>query len=161
MFSFSRSFKGEKITGTDPRVQVTSEPDQDMYRLTIRNVGLGDEGVYEVEASNNLGVASAIARLKVHRKLSLVFIYYSLSYVHTIFSYIFSLVCVPEMNFVRVQSFLMELSSPVFHSSAAFRPQYYRKCSLFPFSTPSSLPLFGFVLRFPRFTYPGNVVWSQ
>ncbi|KAI5708872.1 hypothetical protein M8J76_005116 [Diaphorina citri] len=61
------SFKGEKITGTDPRVQVTSEPDQDMYRLTIRNVGLGDEGVYEVEASNNLGVASAIARLKVHR----------------------------------------------------------------------------------------------
>ncbi|KAI5693209.1 hypothetical protein M8J75_011082 [Diaphorina citri] len=63
------SFKGEKITGTDPRVQVTSEPDQDMYRLTIRNVGLGDEGVYEVEASNNLGVASAIARLKVHRQM--------------------------------------------------------------------------------------------
>uniref|UniRef100_A0A8D8X7L0 Muscle M-line assembly protein unc-89 n=1 Tax=Cacopsylla melanoneura TaxID=428564 RepID=A0A8D8X7L0_9HEMI len=61
------SFKGEKLCGTDPRVQITSDPDKDMYRVTIRNVGLGDEGVYEVEASNNLGVASALARLKVHR----------------------------------------------------------------------------------------------
>lgn len=87
------------------------EINAEIYKLTINNIGLGDDGIYVVSASNNQGDSSQQAKLTVHSKCSRKICYlffidflYNIQYVYN------SLFLIVTISFIaEVPSFVKNL----------------------------------------------------
>ncbi|XP_049802567.1 obscurin isoform X3 [Schistocerca nitens] len=56
---------GEKLSSSD-HTTISENVEKEVYKLEIKNIGLGDDGVYVVTASNSQGERSQQAKLTVH-----------------------------------------------------------------------------------------------
>ncbi|XP_049949485.1 obscurin isoform X3 [Schistocerca serialis cubense] len=56
---------GEKLSSSDHTI-ISENVEKEVYKLEIKNIGLGDDGVYVVTASNSQGERSQQAKLTVH-----------------------------------------------------------------------------------------------
>lgn len=59
---------GGKDVKLDDRVYTENDTQKEVYKLLVKNVGTADEKTYTVKATNNVGEATAQAKLLVHSK---------------------------------------------------------------------------------------------
>ncbi|XP_046661140.1 obscurin isoform X2 [Homalodisca vitripennis] len=57
---------GSKVVANNDHSIIENDTVAEVYKLTLKNLGTDDEGVYTVKASNNVGESSAQAKLTVH-----------------------------------------------------------------------------------------------
>uniref|UniRef100_A0A1B6FN80 Obscurin n=1 Tax=Cuerna arida TaxID=1464854 RepID=A0A1B6FN80_9HEMI len=57
---------GTKVVANNDHSIIENDTVAEVYKLTLKNLGTDDEGVYTVKASNNVGESSAQAKLTVH-----------------------------------------------------------------------------------------------
>ena len=66
---YFRSKDGEKIQNTE-HTKISGDVVKEIYKLYISNIGLGDDGLYTVTATNSRGETSQTAKFHVHSKLN-------------------------------------------------------------------------------------------
>ncbi|KAK7869432.1 hypothetical protein R5R35_008161 [Gryllus longicercus] len=59
---------GEKLTNSE-KIKLTEIAEKELYRLSITNIGLAEDGVYAVTATNSQGESSQQAKLTVHTEV--------------------------------------------------------------------------------------------
>ncbi|XP_066993446.2 obscurin isoform X3 [Anabrus simplex] len=59
---------GEKITNSE-HTKITEDVEKEVYKLYIKNIGLADDGIYKVTATNSRGESSQQAKLTVHTEV--------------------------------------------------------------------------------------------
>jgi len=66
-FFFFRTKDGKKIENSE-HTKITGDVEKEIYKLYISNIGLGDDGLYTVTATNSRGESSQTAKFRVHSK---------------------------------------------------------------------------------------------
>lgn len=66
---------GNKVIESSEHAVMKNDTTNEIYKLTLKNVGTDDENIYTVKASNNIGESSGKAKLTVYSMLYIYFLY--------------------------------------------------------------------------------------